>query len=162
MVFLPLRAAAVLAAVVALSACSSLSGMRMPSMPSMPSWATWGGAPKTPVTAPVAAAQPALQPSDRTQPWQGVYRYQADAGRFVECRTGLDMPVAQEGDNALLEAAYLAARPAPGAPMLVQVQGRWVQRPMPDMPPSAKAQQLVLLVERVVSVSSSASCTQRW
>lgn len=162
MVFLPLRAAAVLTAVVALSACSSLSGMRLPSMPSMPSWATWGGAPKAPVTAPVVAAQPALQPSDRTEPWQGVYRHQADAGRFIECRTGMDMPVAQEGDNALLEAAYLAARPAPGAAMLVQVQGRWVQRPMPDMPPSAKAQQLVLLVERVVSVSSNASCTQRW
>lgn len=162
MVFVPLRAAAVLAAVVALSACSSLSGMRLPAMPSMPSWASWGGAAKTPVQAPVVAAQPRLQPTDRTEPWQGVYRYQADAGRFVECRTGADMPVAQEGDNALLEATYLAARSAPGAPMLVEVQGRWVQRPVPDAPPSAKAQRLVLLVERVVSVSSSASCSQRW
>ena len=162
MVFVPLRAAAVLAAVVALSACSSLSSMRLPSMSSMPSWASGGGAAKTPEPAPVVAAQPTLQPTDRTEPWQGVYRYQADAGRFVECRTGADMPVAQEGDNALLEATYLAARPSPGAPMLVEVQGRWVQRPMPDMPPSAKAQQLVLLVERVVSVSSNASCTQRW
>lgn len=165
MVFVPLRAAAVLAAVVALSACSSLGGMRlpaMPSMPSMPSWASWGGAAKTPVQAPVVAAQPTLQPTDRTEPWQGVYRYQADAGRFVECRTGADMPVAQEGDNALLEATYLAAQPTPGAPMLVQVQGRWVQRPVADAPPSAKAQRLVLLVERVVTVSSSASCSQRW
>lgn len=159
MVFLPLRAAAVLAAAAALSACSSL---RMPSMPSMPAWATWGSAaPKAAAAPPVPPALPALQPTDRTEPWQGMYRHQADAGRFVECRTGADMPVAQEGDNALLEAAYLAARSAPGAPMLVEVQGRWVQRPMPDMPPSAKARQLVLRVERLVSVSSSASCAQR-
>ncbi len=159
MIFLPLRAAAVLAAVVALSACSSLGDLRLPSMPS---WSKPAGAAPQKAAQAAAPAPAALQPTDRTETWQGIYSYQADAGRFVECRTGANMPVAQAGDNALLEAAYLAARPAPGAPMLVEVQGRWVQRPMVDAPPSSSAQQLVLLVERFVSVTSSTSCTQRW
>ena len=157
MVFLPLRAVAVFTAVVSLSACSSLGDLRLPA---------WAGG-KDPAASQAVAAQArpaaapaALQPTDRTETWQGIYSYQADAGRFVECRTGANMPVAQEGDNALLESAYLAAQPAPGAPMRVEVQGRWVQRPMVDAPPPA--QQLVLLVERFVSVTSSASCTQRW
>ncbi|MCT9809015.1 hypothetical protein N0K08_00035 [Acidovorax sp. Be4] len=158
MVFLPLRAAAVLAAVAALSACSSLSGMRLPSMPSMPSWATWGGASKAQAVAPVVAAAPALKPTERTELWRGIYRQDAEIGRFTECRTGAEMPVAQTGDSALLQAAYLASRSAPGAPLWVEVQGRWVQRARADMPPSANAKELVLLVERFVSVSSQTSC----
>src|SRR5574341_322403 len=45
---------------------------------------------------------------------RGMYSYMADAGIFTECRTGKKFPVAQEGDNAALEAAYLKARQQPG------------------------------------------------
>lgn len=154
MYFPPLRIA-LLAAVMALSGCS---GLRMPSMPSMPSLPSWMSMSKPPASAAPAAAPTALQPTERSETWRGTYRQQADAGRFTECRSGAEMPVAAAGDQALLDAAYLASRSAPGAPLLVEVQGRWVQRARADMPPSANAQELVLLVERFVSVSSQGSC----
>ncbi|WP_159916519.1 hypothetical protein [Pantoea sp. 18069] len=150
--FLSLRTAAVLSAAVVLSGCS---GLRMPAMPSLPGWIS---APRVQAPAAPTAAPAALQPSDRTETWQGLYRQHADAGRFTECRTGAEMPVAQAGDSALLESAYTASRSAPGAPVFVEVQGRWVQRARADMPPSANARELVLLVERFVSVSSQTSC----
>lgn len=155
MVSMSLRTIAALAAAAMLSGCS---GLRMPSMPSMPSLPSWISAPKAaPAPAP-AVAPAALQPTDRTETWQGIYRQNAETGRFTECRTGAEMPVAQSGDSALLESAYLASRSAPGAPLWVEVQGRWVQRARTDMPPSANAKELVLLVERFVSMSSQTSC----
>lgn len=152
--FLSTRTAAALGAAAMLSACSYLGALRMPSMPSMPSWGT--AAPKVQQKAVVAPA--ALQPTDRSETWQGIYRQQGETVRFTECRTRAEMPVAQGGDSALLESAYATSRPAPGAPLLVQVQGRWVQRARTDLPPSANASELVLLVERFVSVSSQTSC----
>lgn len=152
MLSLSLRTIAALGAAVVLSGCS---GLRMPSMPSLPSWIS---APKAPTPAAAAGASATLQATERTETWRGIYRQHADAGRFTECRTGAEMPVAQAGDSALLESAYAASRSAPGAPLFVEVQGRWVQRARADMPPSAKATELVLLVERFVSISSQTSC----
>ncbi|HAV74748.1 MULTISPECIES: hypothetical protein [unclassified Limnobacter] len=40
-------------------------------------------------------------------PLTGLYRYFADAGRFIECASGLNLPVVTMGDNAKLENAYL-------------------------------------------------------
>jgi hypothetical protein len=148
-----LRTAAWVVAVALLSGCS---GLRMPSMPSLPSWISAPKAPPAP--APAAAPAAALQATERSESWQGIYRQNGDAGRFTECRTRAEMPVAQAGDSALLESAYVASRAAPGAPVFVEVQGRWVQRARADMPPSARSQELVLLVERLVSVSSQTSC----
>lgn len=59
---------------------------------------------------------------------RGMYRYFADAGRFTECLTGLDMPVAAEAENRALEAAYSAASSNPGEASLVLVEGRVAQR----------------------------------
>lgn len=59
---------------------------------------------------------------------RGAYRYMADAGIFEECLTGLKLAVAQESDNAALEAAYAKARKDPGQPVLVNVEGRIVRR----------------------------------
>lgn len=151
MLSLSSRTFAALGTAVVLSGCS---GLRMPSMPSLPGWMS---AAKPAVAAPPAVA-PTLQPTDRTETWRGVYRQQADSGRFTECRTGVEMPVAASGDSALLESAYASSRSAPGAPVFVEVQGRWVQRARADMPPSANAKELALLVERFVSVSSQTSC----
>ncbi|MET1115061.1 MAG: hypothetical protein ABWY08_08895 [Comamonas sp.] len=154
MAFPPLRAA-LLTTVVVLSGCA---GVRMPSLPSMPSLPTWISAPKPQAPAAPAAVTAALQPTDKTETWRGTYRQQGGVERFTECRSGVEMPVAQAGDKALLEAAYLSSGAAPGAPLLVEVQGRWVLRARSDLPPSANAQELVLLVERFVSVSSQGSC----
>jgi len=63
----------------------------------------------------------------RTPPSQqlrGMYSYMADAGWFVDCLSGVRMPVAQKGDNQALEIAYTNTRSMPGAPMLATVHGR--------------------------------------
>jgi uncharacterized lipoprotein YbaY/heat shock protein HslJ len=52
-------------------------------------------------------------------PMLGEFTYFADAARFVDCRTGADLPVAMEGDYLALERAYLAARAEPQAPLVV-------------------------------------------
>jgi copper homeostasis protein (lipoprotein) len=47
----------------------------------------------------------------------------ADAARYVDCLTGQNVPVAMTADYLALERAYLAARPEPGAPLLVTFEG---------------------------------------
>jgi heat shock protein HslJ/pimeloyl-ACP methyl ester carboxylesterase len=62
----------------------------------------------------------------------GSFTYMADAGLFTDCLTGEKLPVAQEGDNAALERAYLSAISRPAEPVLVTVSGRVVPRPSAD------------------------------
>jgi len=67
----------------------------------------------------------------------GAFTYLADAALFEDCRTGLRVPVAMEGDYLTLERAYLDARAEPAAPVLVTVQGDIALRPPmegPDRP----------------------------
>ena len=47
-----------------------------------------------------------LQPIELQVSMTGMYHYMADAGSFTECRSRRRMPVAQEQDNAALEATY--------------------------------------------------------
>jgi uncharacterized lipoprotein YbaY/heat shock protein HslJ len=54
----------------------------------------------------------------------GMYRYRADAGWFTDCQTGERFPVAQEGDNAALERAYLETTSEAGESLLAVVEGR--------------------------------------
>lgn len=84
----------------------------------------------------------------------GMYSYMADAASFVDCATGARWPVATEGDNATLEQAYLDARAAPGAPLLVTVEGRLESRPKMDGPGTETA----LIVERFIGVPPSKDC----
>lgn len=56
-------------------------------------------------------------------PLTGLYRYFADAGRFIECASGLNLPVVAMGDNAKLENAYLQLREEPGQALLATVYG---------------------------------------
>jgi copper homeostasis protein (lipoprotein) len=59
----------------------------------------------------------------------GAFVYFADAALFEDCRTGLRVPVAMEGDYLALERAYLDARGEPAAPVLVTVRGDIASRP---------------------------------
>jgi hypothetical protein len=68
-------------------------------------------------TAPAPSTVSPLEPSARLC---GMYSCMADSGWFIECFTGRRLPVAQEGDNAALEAAYAKARSAPGDVLLAQ------------------------------------------
>lgn len=69
------------------------------------------------------------QPLDVRAMMRGSYVYMADAATFTECSTGQRWPVAMEAASVDLERAYLAAKKAPMAPMLVMVDARVASRP---------------------------------
>lgn len=94
-------------------------------------------------------------------PAQGVFRgpftYMADAGRFTDCRTGMTLGVAHEGDNAALERAYSQARANPGDPVFVELQARVESRPPMEGPGSRPT----LIVERFLRVVPGGTCSSR-
>ena len=79
---------------------------------------------------------------------RGMYSYMADAGWYTECLSGTRIPVAQEGDNAALEAAYSRASQMAGAPVLAIVEGRVEDR----LPMEGTIKRPTLIVEKFVSV----------
>lgn len=142
------RMGACVVAAVSLMGCSSVSQK----------WSQWRGQSTAPSAATHAAPEP-LRPTASTGRWQGVYSYQADSGRFQECTSGQTVPVLMEGDNALLENAYMATRNGPTSAMLATVDGRVVERPSADPVMAQQGKkELALRVERFVSLSSAASC----
>jgi copper homeostasis protein (lipoprotein) len=89
---------------------------------------------------------------------RGMYSYLADAGLFTECLTGRRFPVATEGDNAALEQAYAQARREPGAPLLVNLEGRLAERPQIDGAGTATT----LVVDRFLRVWPDDACPPRF
>jgi uncharacterized lipoprotein YbaY/heat shock protein HslJ len=83
------------------------------------------------------------------QQLRGMYSYMADAGWFVDCRSGVRLAVAQQGDNAALEAAYSKDKSMPGAPLLATVEGRVEDR----MPMEGSGTRPTLIVEKFVSIA---------
>jgi copper homeostasis protein (lipoprotein) len=73
-----------------------------------------------------------------------MYSYMADAGLFTECSTGKKFPVAQEGDNAVLEAAYSKTRQQPSEALLINFEGRIARRPKME----GEGEQEVSVVDR--------------
>jgi copper homeostasis protein (lipoprotein) len=59
---------------------------------------------------------------------QGAFTYMADAALLAECTGGSQFPVAMEGGYLPLERAYTATS-APGAPLVVRIQGTLESRP---------------------------------
>lgn len=100
--------------------------------------------------------QPEFEPFEPQLLLRGMYRYFADAGRFQECLTGLDMPVAQEADNRALEEAYIAVRERPGEPLLASLEGRIAQR----MPMEGPGPVATLVPERFIGVWPDQSCPE--
>jgi copper homeostasis protein (lipoprotein) len=88
---------------------------------------------------------------------RGMYMYMADAGRFRECLTRRTWPVAQERDNAALEAAYSKARRQPGETLLVSLEGQVAMRPRME----GGGRQHSLVVERFGGVWPGESCGSR-
>lgn len=79
----------------------------------------------------------------------GMYSYTADSGLFHDCASGQRMPVAEEGDNAALQSAYVKAVPQPGAPLLAAVEGRIETRqPMEGNP------RPTLIVDRFLNIKA--------
>ncbi|MGM0637687.1 MAG: YbaY family lipoprotein [Pseudomonadota bacterium] len=98
--------------------------------------------------------QPTWQPLEPRLLMTGMYRYLADAGRFKECLTGLDLPVASEGDNRALQEAYLEAQERPGEPSRAGMHGQIVRR----MPMEGPGPVLTVIPERFMDVSPELSC----
>jgi uncharacterized lipoprotein YbaY/heat shock protein HslJ len=88
---------------------------------------------------------------------RGLYRYMADAASFFDCASGDQFPVVPEGAHATLQAAYVAARPAPGAPLLATVDARVVMRAVED----GGTPRPVLQVDRFVGIAAQSSCEAR-
>lgn len=139
------RLAACALAVASLAGCSSVSQK----------WSQWRGK----SSAAVVQESTVLRPTAETGRWQGVYSYQADSARFLDCKTGQTVPVLMEGDSALLENAYMASRNGPNTAMLASVDGRIVERAASDPVLAQQGKkELALRVERFVSLSSATSC----
>jgi uncharacterized lipoprotein YbaY/heat shock protein HslJ/uncharacterized lipoprotein NlpE involved in copper resistance len=98
-----------------------------------------------------------FRPTDVRATMRGAYTYLADAATFVECSTGQRWTVAAENVSRELEAAYLKVRPAPGASVVVDVDGLLVQRPRPD-----GGTESALVVERVRGLLPKQSCPARF
>lgn len=88
---------------------------------------------------------------------RGMYVYMADAAVFNECLTGKRFPVRLERNHAALERAYLAARRAPGEPLLVTFDGRFVEA---AAEPGAPVRERVV-VERFDRIGPGATCGPR-
>jgi copper homeostasis protein (lipoprotein) len=95
-----------------------------------------------------------LQPIEPRLSMTGMYRYMADAAMFTECRSRRRMPVAQEQDNAALEAAYTRARREPGEEILARLEGQIALRPKME----GDGAQPTLVVERFIKVWPGESC----
>jgi uncharacterized lipoprotein NlpE involved in copper resistance len=93
-------------------------------------------------------------PPSGTMSLQGMYSYMADAGVFVDCATQEQWPVAHEGDNATLERAYGKAKIAPGAPLLVTVEGGLDLRPKVD----GRGSETTLIIQRFVRTWPRETC----
>ena len=85
----------------------------------------------------------------------GMFRYLADAARFRECRSGIEWPVAMTDDYRALEHAYLGARTAPGAELLISLEGRVEQRPRAE----GRGAQATLVVERFLRIGPGTRCS---
>ena len=92
--------------------------------------------------------------SAETMRLQGMYRYMADAGLFLDCATKKQWPVATEGDNAALERAYGKAKVAAGSSLLVTVDGRLEPRREMD----GDGTETTLIVERFVRTWAGETC----
>lgn len=97
---------------------------------------------------------PQVDPLPGPMVLRGLYRYMADAAVLQECRSGNRYPVLITRDHLALERAYLAARPAPGTPLLAVIEGRFVlQAPEPGMAPREH-----IIVERFLTLRPGESC----
>jgi heat shock protein HslJ len=99
-----------------------------------------------------------VEPFEPRLGMRGMYRYFADAGQFTECLTRRKWFVAQEKDNAALEAAYTQARLSAGEELLVNLEGQVAMRP----PMEGKGPQAMLVVEKFVNIWPGDTCGPRF
>jgi copper homeostasis protein (lipoprotein) len=87
---------------------------------------------------------------------RGMFLYFADAARFTECVSGRGWPVAMETAFPALQRAYLEARAAPQAPLLVRVEGRVAPRPLAK----GAGTEAALVVDHILGVMPGEDCAR--
>ena len=84
----------------------------------------------------------------------GMFTYMADAAIFEDCRTKKIYPVSMEGAYIELERAYSNSGIGPGEPLLVQVEGRFLERPAME----GNHNEVKLIVDSFTAISPEQSC----
>ena len=101
--------------------------------------------------------RPGVEPMEPRVRLSGMFRYMADAARFRDCRSRLQWPVEMSGDYRTLERVYVARREAPGAELLVSLQGRIEPRPKME----GDGAEPTLVVEKFVDAMPGRKCEER-
>jgi len=95
-----------------------------------------------------------FEPFEPRLTMRGVYTSTADGGIFTECATQLKLPVARDGENGELEAAYIKARRQPGEEMMANLEGHLAMRPQAD----GTGEERTLVVDKFTSVVPGETC----
>lgn len=97
-----------------------------------------------------------FNPTEPFGEFNGLYRQQGDESRFVECVTGLSLPVLVAGSQIDLAQAHERARKQLEEPVPIRVEGMISQRISGKSPIA----QPTLVINRIVKVSPGSSCPQ--
>lgn len=84
----------------------------------------------------------------------GMFRYMADAALFLDCRTNKLYPVAMEGAYIELERAYLDSGITGGEELMVNVEGRFLERPAME----GDRTEVSLVVDTFIAIHPERSC----
>jgi len=85
---------------------------------------------------------------------EGMFRYLADAALFRDCRSGKSFPVAMKGAYLELERAYLDSGVEGGQEVLVQLRGRYLERPSME----ANRNEIQLIVDKLEKLDPQNTC----
>lgn len=85
---------------------------------------------------------------------RGEYQRSGSRGTFRDCTTGEQWLVAHEGNDGMLDRAYLASKVPFGSPLVVTVEGGIDLRPRPG----GEGDEMVLIVARFVRVGPGEAC----
>jgi uncharacterized lipoprotein YbaY/heat shock protein HslJ len=85
---------------------------------------------------------------------EGMFRYMADAALFRDCRDNKTYPVSMEGEYIELERAYSNSGIDPGGEVMVQLEGRLLERPAME----GNVNEVKLIVDKLYNLQPEKSC----
>ena len=91
------------------------------------------------------------------EPFRKRWMYVRSAGRgfAIDCVKGMRFPVAQERDSVALDDAFGQAQPAENAPLVVEFDGHFSQRPKAQ----GSGEEELVVVDKFLQVRSGEGCT---
>lgn len=99
----------------------------------------------------VSPSQPEVINDNRLQ---GMFSYMADAAIFRDCRNNKTYPVSIEGQFIELERTYLNSGIEPGKEVMVELNGRLLERP----PMEGNINKVKLIVDEVIKLLPDKTC----